>query len=120
MLHKEFETITKNAILTNLDKLMVIDIKDVDPTVREVITKIVENLAENNQILLDGIIDILKEVDYKLLNKNGDFKKVGILNWKNTADYLSFAGFVKDKIKEMRESINEVNEPKEDDIARNL
>jgi len=102
MLHQEFETVFNQVMLKEVNKAM--DVAN-DDSPRESIEQLLINMTKYNQLLLDFVISVLKEVDYKLLNEKGEFKKVGIFQWKNIADYVAFAGFVKDKIVDIKNQI---------------
>jgi hypothetical protein len=101
MLHQEFETAFNQVMLKEVSKAM--NSNRANP--REGIEELLLNMTKYNQVLLDFVISVLKEVDYKLLNEKGEFKKVGIFQWKNIADYVAFAGFVKDKIVDVKNQI---------------
>ena len=101
MLHQEFETAFNNMMLK--DAKSIVDYSGENP--REDIEQLLRNLTKYNHVLLEFVITILKEVDYKLLNEKGEFKKANILNWKNIPTYVAFAGFVKDKIIDVKNQI---------------
>ena len=101
MLHQEFETAFNKSMLSKATEAM--DFNSANP--RESIEKLLANVTKYNQILLDFVVSILKEIDYKLLNEKGEFKKANILNWKNIPTYVAFAGFVKDKIIDVKNAI---------------
>jgi translation initiation factor 2 beta subunit (eIF-2beta)/eIF-5 len=101
MLHKEFETAFNNLMLENVKSTM--NTNDDNP--RQTIEELLVNITKYNQLLVNFIIEILKEMDYKLLNEKGEFKKVGLFKWKNVGDYLAFAEFVKSKIIDVKNVI---------------
>lgn len=101
MLHKEFETTFNNLMLENVKSAM--NFNDNSP--RQTIEELVANITRYNQFLVNLIIEILKEMDYKLLNEKGNFKKVGLFQWKNIGDYLAFAEFVRNKIVDVKKAI---------------
>lgn len=105
MLHTEFNKSAQTSLSNTLNILLSIDMEHVDPTAREVIAKLITSLSEDVKMFSEAMVDILKEADYKLLDEKGQFKKIGLLRWKNIADYASFAAFVKDKIQEVKETM---------------
>lgn len=112
MLHKEFETANTALISQVLKANNVInttDLDNLDPvTAREVITEMMKALSgvtEHISTVTEGINDILKEIDYKLLDDKGKFKKVGVFKWANVASYIQFAEFVKNRIITMKDII---------------
>ena len=82
-----------------------------DKNAQQVIKNLLEALEstqEISEIVTNSMEKVLQDMLEKLIENDGNFKKIGLLRWKNIADYVSFAHDVKTEFTSASEKVGKL------------